>query len=59
MLVGTWQAAVWAIRFYRKHGFALQDRAETTRLLRRYWTIPVRQIETSVVLAGPGYRPPP
>lgn len=56
VLVGTWQAADWAVRFYQKHGFELQERDETTRLLRAYWTIPDRQIETSVVLA---YTPPP
>ncbi len=59
VLVGTWRAADWAIRFYERHGFRLLDRDETTRLLRAYWTIPDRQIETSVVLAGPGYQPPP
>jgi GNAT superfamily N-acetyltransferase len=51
VLVGTWAAAEWAIRFYRRHGFepASQD------LLREYWSIPERQIETSVVLAyAPG-----
>lgn len=59
VLVGTWQAAEWAIRFYERHGFRRTGRSETTRLLRTYWTIPDRQIETSVVLAGPGYPPPP
>jgi len=59
VLVGTWQAADWAIRFYERHGFRLLDRDETTRLLRAYWTVPDRQIEASVVLAGPGYPPPP
>ena len=52
MLVGTWAAAEWAIRFYVRHGFALASRAETAALLRRYWSIPERQIETSVVLAS-------
>jgi GNAT superfamily N-acetyltransferase len=47
VLVGTWAAAEWAIRFYRGHGFA--DAPQN--LLRTYWTIPERQIETSVVLA--------
>jgi len=55
VLVGTWQAADWAIRFYERHGFRMLDRVETMRLLRTYWTIPERQIETSVVLAGPGW----
>ena len=50
MLVGTWAAAEWAIRFYERNGFALVSEAEKTELLRRYWTIPERQIETSVVL---------
>jgi GNAT superfamily N-acetyltransferase len=51
VLVGTWAAAVWAIGFYQKHGFDLTTDAEKDRLLRRYWRIPERQIETSVVLA--------
>ena len=51
MLVGTWADAVWAIRFYERNGFALVSEAEKRELLRRYWTIPERQIETSVVLA--------
>jgi GNAT superfamily N-acetyltransferase len=50
-LVGTWAAAEWAIRFYRRHGFEQVSREEKTRLLKTYWTIPDRQIETSVVLA--------
>ena len=49
LLVGTWKAAWWAIAFYERHGFRLV--ADTATLLRRYWTIPDRQIETSVVLA--------
>jgi GNAT superfamily N-acetyltransferase len=53
MLVGTWAAADWAIRFYRRHGFELTSPERTTTLLRRYWTISDRQIETSVVLANP------
>ena len=51
MLVGTWADAEWAIRFYERHGFELLSRQEGAELLRRYWTIPERQIETSVVLA--------
>jgi N-acetylglutamate synthase-like GNAT family acetyltransferase len=51
MLVGTWAAATWAIRFYERHGFVAVDDPAT--LLRRYWSIPERQIETSVVLAKP------
>lgn len=51
VLIGTWADARWAIRFYRKHGFELVSHAEKEKLLRRYWTVPERQIETSVVLA--------
>jgi GNAT superfamily N-acetyltransferase len=51
LLVGTWAAAEWAIRFYEKHGFKMTSREEKDRLLRKYWNIPERQIETSVVLA--------
>ena len=53
LLVGTWAAADWAISFYRRHGFELLSRERATELLRTYWTIPDRQIETSVVLAKP------
>jgi GNAT superfamily N-acetyltransferase len=53
MLVGTWAAASWAISFYQRHGFELVPRAQTAALLRSYWTIPERQIETSVVLSNP------
>ena len=52
ILVGTWADAVWAVRFYEQHGFRLVSPEEKDRLLRRYWSIPVRQIETSVVLAN-------
>lgn len=51
ILIGTWAAATWAIDFYRRNGFTLVSREEKERLLRRFWTIPDRQIETSVVLA--------
>ncbi len=51
ILIGTWADAVWAIRFYEKHGFRLVSSEEKDRLLRKYWSIPERQIETSVVLA--------
>jgi len=51
ILIGTWAAAVWAIRFYEKHGFKLVSPEEKDRLLRKYWSIPERQISTSVVLA--------
>ncbi len=50
VLVGTWKAAAWAIRFYEARGFALVGEREKERLLRRYWTVPERQIEESVVL---------
>jgi GNAT superfamily N-acetyltransferase len=53
MLVGTWAAAEWAIRFYQRHGFQLVSPETKTELLKTYWTIPDRQIETSVVLANP------
>ena len=56
MLVGTWAAAEWAVRFYRRHGFEPVTPAQKTALLRSYWTIPDRQIETSVVLANPPLR---
>ena len=50
ILVGTWKAADWAVKFYQKHGFQLVSEEEKTRLLKTYWNIPVRQIETSVVM---------
>jgi N-acetylglutamate synthase-like GNAT family acetyltransferase len=50
ILVGTWANATWAIRFYEKHGFKLVSSKEKDELLRTYWNIPERQIETSVVL---------
>jgi GNAT superfamily N-acetyltransferase len=53
MLVGTWTAAEWAIRFYQRHGFELVTPSQKTSLLKTYWTISERQIETSVVLANP------
>jgi len=57
ILVGTWAAANWAIKFYEKHGFRLVSQSEKDRLLRKYWSIPQRQIETSVVLAAPNWFP--
>jgi GNAT superfamily N-acetyltransferase len=56
VLVGTWAAADWAIRFYQKHGFQLFSPEEKNRLLRTYWTISPRQVETSVVLALAGVK---
>ena len=53
LLVGTWAAATWALGFYRAHGFAPVPAARAAALLRDYWSIPERQIETSVVLAKP------
>ena len=52
VLIGTWADAKWATEFYQKHGFRLLPKEEKNNLLRKYWTIPVRQIETSVVLAS-------
>ena len=53
MLVGTWEAAEWAVRFYVRHGFELVTPERKRALLERYWTVPERQIEVSVVLASP------
>jgi N-acetylglutamate synthase-like GNAT family acetyltransferase len=53
MLVGTWATATWAIAFYQRHGFELVSAEQKTVLLKTYWTISERQIETSVVLANP------
>lgn len=51
ILIGTWVDATWAVSFYEKHGFKKVGTEEKDRLLRRYWNVPERQIETSVVLA--------
>jgi GNAT superfamily N-acetyltransferase len=51
VLIGTWADAAWAIRFYEKHGFQKVTPQEKDRLLKKYWKVPERQIETSVVLA--------
>jgi N-acetylglutamate synthase-like GNAT family acetyltransferase len=51
ILIGTWQDAVWAVRFYEKNGFALVASEDKDTLLQKYWKIPSRQVETSVVLA--------
>jgi GNAT superfamily N-acetyltransferase len=53
ILVGTWKDASWAIAFYQKNGYILVSDEEKNRLLKAYWSIPERQIETSVVLANP------
>lgn len=55
VLIGTWRDAAWAIRFYQKHGFRLVGEEEKNRLLKRYWSIPERQVVTSVVLADERY----
>ena len=51
VLIGTWAAATWAVAFYQKHGFTRVSEREKNFLLKKYWTIPERQVETSVVLA--------
>jgi GNAT superfamily N-acetyltransferase len=51
MLIGTWAAATWAIEFYRKNGYRMVTNEEKNSLLKKYWSVPERQIETSVVLA--------
>ena len=58
ILIGTWKAASWAISFYEKHGFALVDEEEKNCLLRKYWSIPDGQVETSVVLVDEKYQRP-
>jgi N-acetylglutamate synthase-like GNAT family acetyltransferase len=55
ILIGTWKAANWAIRFYEKHGFSLASEEDKNRLLKKYWAIPDRQVETSVVLVDEKY----
>jgi len=55
ILVGAWAAATWAIAFYQRHGFVQVSPEQKTALLKTYWTIPDRQIETSVVLANPPF----
>jgi GNAT superfamily N-acetyltransferase len=56
VLIGTWADAVWAIRFYEKHGFRLVAPRQKTRLLKLYWNVPDRQAEKSVVLADPTWQ---
>ena len=56
ILIGTWKDADWAIRFYEKHGFRLVEEEEKDRLLKKYWAIPDRQVETSVVLVDGKYK---
>jgi GNAT superfamily N-acetyltransferase len=50
ILIGTWKDAVWAIEFYERHGYRLVPEGRKEALLRKYWRIPDRQVETSVVL---------
>src|SRR6202165_1362267 len=45
VLIGPWADAVWAIRFYERHGFHVVGAEEKNRLLEKYWTIPDRQVE--------------
>lgn len=52
MLIGTWAAASWAISFYENHGYLPVSEEDKNRLLGKYWSVPARQIETSVVLAN-------
>ncbi|MGA2276194.1 MAG: GNAT family N-acetyltransferase [Terracidiphilus sp.] len=56
ILIGTWADAGWAIRFYEKHGFQRVSAEQKDRLLKEYWSVPERQIETSVVLADESWR---
>ena len=56
VLIGTWADAAWAIRFYERYGFQIVAPDEKQKLLKKYWTVPDRQIETSVVLADPMWR---
>ena len=55
MLIGTWKDAHWAISFYERHGFTVVSESDKNSLLRKYWSIPARQVETSVVLADRRY----
>lgn len=55
LMIGTWADAAWAIRFYKMHGFECAPAAQKAALLCRYWSVPERQIETSVVLAECGW----
>ena len=57
VLIGTWAAASWAIEFYRRNGFTVVSPGDKDRLLQTYWSIPARQIETSVVLADERWMP--
>ena len=56
ILIGTWKAASWAVSFYEKHGFSVVSEEDKNVLLKKFWSIPDRQVETSVVLADSRYR---
>jgi hypothetical protein len=56
VLIGTWADAVWAIRFYERHGFRLVTPEQKNRLLNQYWKVPERQVATSVVLADSSWQ---
>ena len=58
ILIGTWSDATWAVVFYQKHGYRLVSTEEKNQLLRKYWHIPERQVETSVVLVGKKWSSP-
>ena len=56
VLIGTWADASWAISFYKKHGFRVLPEKEKNNLLKTYWSIPERQVETSIVLASEDWK---
>lgn len=56
ILIGTWAAASWAIGFYKKYGFSILEAEAKNVLLKKYWSVPERQIETSIVLASPNFK---
>jgi N-acetylglutamate synthase-like GNAT family acetyltransferase len=58
ILIGTWADATWAVAFYQKHGYRLVSTVEKNQLLKKYWHVPERQIETSVVLVGKQWNSP-
>jgi GNAT superfamily N-acetyltransferase len=56
VLIGTWTTASWAISFYQRHGYILVSEADKNHLLKKYWSIPERQVETSIVLANSAWQ---
>ncbi len=52
LLIGTWASAFWAIGFYEKHGFQVVSEASKETLLRKYWNVSDKQIQSSVVLTN-------